>query len=243
MRELQRDDVSSTGGALSRRPGRGRSSGRTAELDVFDAAALGASTSCASCSTPSPGSSRRSRTTASPRSISRASRAPRPFGCSSSAVRRSNGSRSSNRPGSAARDGGVRARSRPPESCSRRAPTRTVSTPASSVAADRRGERARGARPAAPRARGYAARVNLELLADTLAGAANPPIAPARCGSGARGASGYEEMTNLSRGLRDELAAAVPFSTLTVEDEGAGGRRHRRRRSFAPPTGIRSKRC
>ena len=35
----------------------------------------------------------------------------------------------------------------------------------------------------------------------------------------ARGASGYEAMTNLPRSLRDELAAAVPFSTLTVETE------------------------
>jgi 23S rRNA (adenine2503-C2)-methyltransferase len=35
----------------------------------------------------------------------------------------------------------------------------------------------------------------------------------------ARGASGYEEMTNLPRSLRDELVEAVPFSTLSVEDE------------------------
>ena len=35
----------------------------------------------------------------------------------------------------------------------------------------------------------------------------------------ARGAAGYEAMTNLPRALRDELAAAVPFSTLTVEAE------------------------
>src|SRR6478735_5636322 len=35
----------------------------------------------------------------------------------------------------------------------------------------------------------------------------------------ARGASGYEEMTNLPRPLREELAAVVPFSTLTVETE------------------------
>jgi 23S rRNA (adenine2503-C2)-methyltransferase len=33
----------------------------------------------------------------------------------------------------------------------------------------------------------------------------------------ARGASGYAEMTNVSRALRGELASAVPFSTLTVE--------------------------
>lgn len=35
----------------------------------------------------------------------------------------------------------------------------------------------------------------------------------------ARGARGYEEMTNLPKRLRDELAAEVPFSSLTVEDE------------------------
>jgi 23S rRNA (adenine2503-C2)-methyltransferase len=35
----------------------------------------------------------------------------------------------------------------------------------------------------------------------------------------ARGAAGYEAMTNLPRALREELAAAVPFSTLTVETE------------------------
>jgi 23S rRNA (adenine2503-C2)-methyltransferase len=35
----------------------------------------------------------------------------------------------------------------------------------------------------------------------------------------ARGASGYEEMTNLPRALREELSSAVPFSTLTVEAE------------------------
>src|SRR5437660_5050696 len=33
----------------------------------------------------------------------------------------------------------------------------------------------------------------------------------------ARGARGYAEMTNLPRALREELANAVPFSTLTVE--------------------------
>src|SRR4051794_28482220 len=35
----------------------------------------------------------------------------------------------------------------------------------------------------------------------------------------ARGATGYAEMTNLPRALREELASAVPFSTLTVETE------------------------
>jgi 23S rRNA (adenine2503-C2)-methyltransferase len=35
----------------------------------------------------------------------------------------------------------------------------------------------------------------------------------------ARGAAGYEAMTNLPRGLRESLATLVPFSTLTVETE------------------------
>ena len=35
----------------------------------------------------------------------------------------------------------------------------------------------------------------------------------------ARGAAGYEAMTNLPRALREELAATVPFSTLTVETQ------------------------
>lgn len=35
----------------------------------------------------------------------------------------------------------------------------------------------------------------------------------------ARGASGYEAMTNLPRGLRADLAATVPFSTLSVDAE------------------------
>ena len=35
----------------------------------------------------------------------------------------------------------------------------------------------------------------------------------------ARGAGGYGEMTNLPAGLRTELAAEVPFSTLTLETE------------------------
>ncbi len=35
----------------------------------------------------------------------------------------------------------------------------------------------------------------------------------------ARGAAGYDAMTNLPRALREELAATVPFSTLAVETE------------------------
>ncbi|MEO5575617.1 MAG: 23S rRNA (adenine(2503)-C(2))-methyltransferase RlmN [Gaiellaceae bacterium] len=35
----------------------------------------------------------------------------------------------------------------------------------------------------------------------------------------ARGVAGYDEMTNLPRALREDLSAAVPFSTLSLEDE------------------------
>ena len=42
----------------------------------------------------------------------------------------------------------------------------------------------------------------------------------------ARGAAGYEAMTNLPAALRAELADAVPFSTLTVEHEARATRRH-----------------
>ena len=62
--------------------------------------------------------------------------------------------------------------------------------------------------------------MNLELLADTLAARGEHAYRSRQVWEwAARGASGYEEMTNLPRGLRDALAAAVPFSTLTVEDE------------------------
>jgi 23S rRNA (adenine2503-C2)-methyltransferase len=62
--------------------------------------------------------------------------------------------------------------------------------------------------------------VNLELLDETLAALDQPPFRASQVWEWtARGASGYEEMTNLPAALRAELADAVPFSTLTVEDE------------------------
>jgi len=60
--------------------------------------------------------------------------------------------------------------------------------------------------------------VNLELLADELAG--EPPYRARQVWAwAARGASGYDEMTDLPSPLRAVLAERVPFSTLTVEDE------------------------
>ncbi|HVQ58539.1 MAG TPA: 23S rRNA (adenine(2503)-C(2))-methyltransferase RlmN [Solirubrobacterales bacterium] len=58
------------------------------------------------------------------------------------------------------------------------------------------------------------------LLAATLADAGEPSYRAAQVWEWvARGASSYEEMTNLPGILRDRLNAAVPFSTLRVERE------------------------
>jgi 23S rRNA (adenine2503-C2)-methyltransferase len=62
--------------------------------------------------------------------------------------------------------------------------------------------------------------VDLTLLRDALAALDQPPFRARQVWEWtARGASGYEEMTNLPRALREALADEVPFSTLSVEDE------------------------
>jgi len=62
--------------------------------------------------------------------------------------------------------------------------------------------------------------MDLALLKHTLAGRGEPAFRAHQVWEwAARGVAGYEEMTNLPRALRDELAEAVPFSTLSVEDE------------------------
>ena len=62
--------------------------------------------------------------------------------------------------------------------------------------------------------------MNLELLEQTLADRGEPAFrARQECEWTARGAAGYEEMTNLPKALRERLAKEVPFSTLSVEDE------------------------
>jgi 23S rRNA (adenine2503-C2)-methyltransferase len=62
--------------------------------------------------------------------------------------------------------------------------------------------------------------VDLTLLETTLAGGGAPAYRSHQVWEWtARGAAGYEAMTNLPRALREELAATVPFSTLTVETE------------------------
>jgi 23S rRNA (adenine2503-C2)-methyltransferase len=60
--------------------------------------------------------------------------------------------------------------------------------------------------------------MDLALLGEVLAG--QPSYRVAQVWSwAARGAAGFDTMTDLPRGLREELAARVPFSTLTVETQ------------------------
>jgi 23S rRNA (adenine2503-C2)-methyltransferase len=62
--------------------------------------------------------------------------------------------------------------------------------------------------------------VNLDRLEQTLADRGEPAFRARQVWEWtARGASGYEAMTNLPRALREALTAEVPFSTLTVENE------------------------
>jgi len=62
--------------------------------------------------------------------------------------------------------------------------------------------------------------VDLRLLELTLAERGEPAYRAGQVWEwAARGGDGYDAMTNLPRELRQELAAAVPFSTLTVETE------------------------
>jgi 23S rRNA (adenine2503-C2)-methyltransferase len=62
--------------------------------------------------------------------------------------------------------------------------------------------------------------VDLELLRDRLAALGEPPYRARQVWEWtARGAAGYEGMTNLPAHLRAALTRDVPFSTLVVEDE------------------------
>jgi 23S rRNA (adenine2503-C2)-methyltransferase len=64
----------------------------------------------------------------------------------------------------------------------------------------------------------YRVRVNLELLEDVLAG--EPTYRTRQVWQwAARGATGYEQMTNVPAALRTALAEHVPFSTLSVVRE------------------------
>ena len=58
------------------------------------------------------------------------------------------------------------------------------------------------------------------LLEQTLADRGEPAFRAGQVWEwAARGIAGYAEMTNLPRALREELEGAVPFSTLSLEDE------------------------
>jgi 23S rRNA (adenine2503-C2)-methyltransferase len=62
--------------------------------------------------------------------------------------------------------------------------------------------------------------VDLTLLDSTLADLDEPAFRAQQVWEWtARGATGYDAMTNLPRALREELEATVPFSTLTVETQ------------------------
>jgi len=66
--------------------------------------------------------------------------------------------------------------------------------------------------------------VDLDLLQRVLAERGEPGYRAEQVWEwAARGAGGYEEMTNLPRPLRRELAERVPFSTLAVEHEARSG--------------------
>src|SRR5688500_10430743 len=65
--------------------------------------------------------------------------------------------------------------------------------------------------------------MDLELLQSTLADRGEPAFRARQVWEwAARGVVGYEGMTNVPAALRAELAEAVPFSTLTVENEAVG---------------------
>jgi 23S rRNA (adenine2503-C2)-methyltransferase len=63
-------------------------------------------------------------------------------------------------------------------------------------------------------------RVDLALLRDTLETAGEPPYRAEQVWHwAARGAKSYAQMTNLPAALREQLAAQVPYTTLTTEQE------------------------
>ena len=62
--------------------------------------------------------------------------------------------------------------------------------------------------------------MDLKLLEQTLAERGEPSFRARQVWEwAARGVAGYAEMTNLPRALREDLARAVPFSSLSLEDE------------------------
>src|SRR3954454_12334491 len=106
---------------------------------------------------------------------------------------------------------------------SRRDPTSRGASPSRRDGAERSPA---GHRPSIETLRGrpwrgrYRNPVDLTLLESTLGELGEPAYRAQQVWEWtARGASGYDAMTNLPRGLREELEANVPFSTLAVETE------------------------
>src|SRR5918996_4997593 len=66
----------------------------------------------------------------------------------------------------------------------------------------------------------YRSRMDLDLLQQTLAEHGEPAYRARQVWSwAARGSAGYEAMTDVPAAVRGELAARIPFSTLTVDAE------------------------
>jgi 23S rRNA (adenine2503-C2)-methyltransferase len=66
--------------------------------------------------------------------------------------------------------------------------------------------------------------MDLALVEQTVTARGEPPYRARQVWEwAARGAGSYEAMTNLPSAVRRELADAVPFSTLTLEEEVRAG--------------------
>ena len=85
--------------------------------------------------------------------------------------------------------------------------------------------------------------MDLALLEQTLADAGQPAFRAKQVWEWtARGAAGYEDMTNVPAGLREQLAEQVPFSSLTSSTRPVA-RRHDQGAVPHRTTAGRSRRC
>ncbi len=86
--------------------------------------------------------------------------------------------------------------------------------------------------------------MDLQLLDQTLAAHGEPRFRARQVWEwAARGAAGYEEMTNLPAALRETLRREVPFSSLAVCRAARTRATAPSRRCSRPPTGGRWRRC
>ena len=91
---------------------------------------------------------------------------------------------------------------------------------------------------------GYARPMDLARLDEVLAARGEPAYRARQVWRwAATGAASYEAMTDLPAALREALAGDVPFSSLAVEEEAQGARRHREGALPHRATAIRSRRC